>query len=986
MQPHPHARPKLPRLNFSGRFFCDVSTVNNDVRHFDVNNFRPNYQIPEDESNTNGQWNPEGTGTFSLTNCNVVSVHTLQPATDTSRSTSGEVLLGDPLSGAQISGNTVTVQGKMVDLDPQMQFISQLFGVRVTIKAPNANISPDNISGDVLSGEILPCAFRDMWTSLPSREGFPKLSAVYQGVIKLDAFSCQSSQFLRECEPYINSSKQDKRFPFGAMSIRFRVANFDSSRSSDNFRYGDVNGLIQPWLLGQPDTFDAARVMRPIGDMDVGPAYFSLQKSGNNYSVSVDLCNSLVRVEPDRYKDIGSLLLCILVGGYHANARPTLQLLGEVPYLSFEFHQLSSSVAEISVSESLALEISNNPLGIVAELEGVQTVLFAEANDGLFAKADQTFMRLNKGDEMPCNIFVAAFGSRQRQGYPVLVGLDSSGMKFPRSPLPGIPLDGIILNTNTPTSPDFTTTVYTNEKGVACLKICAGEIHKPRKYLDGQVYGVRYSATSLLPPQDPSKKASDNVNVLVFDEFVAPPNPSWIGDILPIFKQYANLYPSMGRVVRLDDYGSVLSRRKALWGCFTVPETSARYMPVSRNLSAAKREMIVNWLGDPYSQEEKEKTPLFMNTKSKSDLMDALQIAIELEHATIPPYLTALYSIKRGYNQYIADAIREVVQDEMAHMTMACNILISIGGRPNINKMGFVPKYPGPLPGGLRNGLLLRLRKLCLEQVKAFMDLEAPEQQLLTQYGTANGTAANPQRASHVQTNDFTIGFVYDQIIEALTNLHETGHIQFPDDVGQDLEQENLKFQVVNHFTPKVSQIRNLEDAVNAIEKIKDEGEGASPTNPTDCDVDPETGLLELSHFFKFSEIVNGRRIVLHDDETQQGFSYSGPKIEIDEDGVYNMQDDPNVKFLPKGSRARLRSEAFSRHYRALLNALHISFNGNPDYIDQAVSLMFQLTIFAEPLMQMPVLGLNDDGRVPEDGTTVGISFQMPFDEREDDM
>lgn len=36
------------------------------------------------------------------------------------------------------------------------------------------------------------------------------------------------------------------------------------------------------------------------------------------------------------------------------------------------------------------------------------------------------------------------------------------------------------------------------------------------------------------------------------------------------------------------------------------------------------------------------------NAKKASDLYDLLQKAIELEHATIPPYLTAAYSLKRG--------------------------------------------------------------------------------------------------------------------------------------------------------------------------------------------------------------------------------------------------------------------------------------------------------------------------------------------------
>ena len=54
-----------------------------------------------------------------------------------------------------------------------------------------------------------------------------------------------------------------------------------------------------------------------------------------------------------------------------------------------------------------------------------------------------------------------------------------------------------------------------------------------------------------------------------------------------------------------------------------------------------------------------------------SDLYTHLQGAIELEHSTIPPYLSALYSIKKGANREAAAIIRSVVIEEMLHMTIA---------------------------------------------------------------------------------------------------------------------------------------------------------------------------------------------------------------------------------------------------------------------------------------------------------------------------
>ena len=80
-------------------------------------------------------------------------------------------------------------------------------------------------------------------------------------------------------------------------------------------------------------------------------------------------------------------------------------------------------------------------------------------------------------------------------------------------------------------------------------------------------------------------------------------------------------------------------------------------------------------------------------------LRKALQTAIELEHSTIPPYLYALYSLKPGTNGEIGRLLLSVIQQEMLHMALDCNILNAINGSPDIDKPHFIPKYPGPLPG-----------------------------------------------------------------------------------------------------------------------------------------------------------------------------------------------------------------------------------------------------------------------------------------------
>jgi hypothetical protein len=90
----------------------------------------------------------------------------------------------------------------------------------------------------------------------------------------------------------------------------------------------------------------------------------------------------------------------------------------------------------------------------------------------------------------------------------------------------------------------------------------------------------------------------------------------------------------------------------------------------------------------------------------RAGVVEALQNAVRLEHATVPPYLTALYTLKPGGAgvRVAAGILRGIVEEEMLHMALACNILNAIGGTPRIAEPGFIPDYPGPLPMGIEEG------------------------------------------------------------------------------------------------------------------------------------------------------------------------------------------------------------------------------------------------------------------------------------------
>ena len=81
-------------------------------------------------------------------------------------------------------------------------------------------------------------------------------------------------------------------------------------------------------------------------------------------------------------------------------------------------------------------------------------------------------------------------------------------------------------------------------------------------------------------------------------------------------------------------------------------------------------------------------------------LKEYLQVAIQLEHAVIPPYLTAAYSAKIESNRDAIEIMLAVAKEEMLHLTLAANLLNAIGGQPDLISPDFVPHYPTHLPTG----------------------------------------------------------------------------------------------------------------------------------------------------------------------------------------------------------------------------------------------------------------------------------------------
>jgi hypothetical protein len=324
--------------------------------------------------------------------------------------------------------------------------------------------------------------------------------------------------------------------------------------------------------------------------------------------------------------------------------------------------------------------------------------------------------------------------------------------------------------------------------------------------------------------------------------------------------------------------------------------------------------------------------------EKKEDLYVYLQNAIELEHATIPPYLTAMFSLKPGANEEIRQLIRSIVIEEMLHLTVSANTLVAIGGSPQIDTPEFIPKYPGPLPMGIGGGdFIVGIEPFSRQLVHdTFMVIEEPEHPIPI------------QRTLEATEEEFgTIGEFYAAIQKKIVELGDGIFVP-----GSEARQVQKWFEA-EHLFP----ITDVATAVRAIEVVVTEGEGTS-SDPFQSPGDP-------AHYYKFGEIYHGRKIV----ETSNGYAYAGAPIPFDESGVYPMKPNAKISDYEQGTQARVRVEQYAYSYSSLLNALHKAFNGHPENIQVAMGLMYELRIEAVALMSTSL----GDGS----GRTAGPSYEF---------
>ncbi|MBI5877027.1 MAG: CDGSH iron-sulfur domain-containing protein [Chloroflexi bacterium] len=333
-------------------------------------------------------------------------------------------------------------------------------------------------------------------------------------------------------------------------------------------------------------------------------------------------------------------------------------------------------------------------------------------------------------------------------------------------------------------------------------------------------------------------------------------------------------------------------------------------------------------------------------------LRDHLQWAMEVEHCTIPPYLCALYSLRPGHNAEAREVILSVFLEEMLHLTLAGNVLNAVGGKPQIDKPGFLRQYPLYLPHS-SDAYMVPLSRFSPEALDIFMLIEKPE----------DGDALPEE--DHYDT----LGQFYQAIEEGLKTLCTTlGEAAvFTGDPARQIQPTTLDYDGGG----RIVAVTDLASALKAIDEIEEQGEGLKHAEVWDGDRNIfHHEREEVAHYFRYQEIKLGRSYK-RGDTPQSG--PSGEKFTVDWDAVYPMRSNPRSGDYPEDSPIYAKMMEYNRAYSGLLRQLHTAFNGAPQQLAVAVGGMYQIRNMAIELMQMP----SGDGV-----TTAGPAFEyVPADE-----
>ncbi len=287
-----------------------------------------------------------------------------------------------------------------------------------------------------------------------------------------------------------------------------------------------------------------------------------------------------------------------------------------------------------------------------------------------------------------------------------------------------------------------------------------------------------------------------------------------------------------------------------------------------------------------------------MPIETVADLHDHLELAIQVELATIPPYLYAMYSIE-DLESDAALLLRSIVVEEMLHAALVTNLLLATGGRPDFRSTRYMTRFPAELPHH-DPPLLIDLEPCSVAVIeRVFMRIEQPE---------ARDAPAQPDRFS-------TLGQFYHALEIGLERLATSTDLFGDPQAASQLSDPRFYRPVAwdAEDSGGLILVHDLDSARAAIEVIIHQGEGLSDERWAD------PSHQELTHYHKLLQISSGASPL---------------------GAVHPIGTNPRVADLPDSIRPV--GQLFNAIYRGVFLVLDRIFDPGPDQ-SRAVGVLYLL-------------------------------------------
>ena len=565
-----------PRFSFAGTFHADPPTRNNDLRNYD-----PSNTIPFD---TVGDWNSRGSGAFWFWPSRV------QSATGPDGPSADDPLIGAELTSRPHGGDSIPNEfgsAKIVDLDTNQRRLSTIYGLNITLSMNDGEF--------ILHGVMNPVHFRDYWNQRAKvGSGGMPASTVFQSTITNLSWNGDFSRsriltLLHKLSPSV-------------LSIKFNVDQFNVTDDLTVQFDGRLTGTIGPYFAGEPEHYVDQRRLVWTASSRTSEFWAAPSKiSRDRRRLVLDLGNS-VQVTTFGGPSINDAVYAAIL----PNADDTWnepQVLGTTALDTSQAQlKMTAGIVDVEISKQQASLLKTHRIGLLLQSTDLEAVL-AEHPSGKYIDVEQWLFRVDPGGQ--AQISIRAF----HLGQPLAGEVIPFYCSTQAGNSVNLPPEVIVGNNSNPMM------VTTDKDGKATLTIDVASGHianlpAERKFIDSQVYSigdvsgwqeVGMVGPPMTPAADQGEIAPPNlrtgiVSILVFNTPEQPiENPTW-DDVRPILERYAKLYPAMNSRIALDNPQMVRSYLSHVVNAMSLDRDDPKYMPVTRDLSEANRQLILAWL------------------------------------------------------------------------------------------------------------------------------------------------------------------------------------------------------------------------------------------------------------------------------------------------------------------------------------------------------------------------------------------------------